>query len=107
MLVWIIQDGEPLPGIDTGNRDWRCGILAKTLVARVHQVLWWASTFDHVKKRHRFDQPFTAEVMPGLKIRVLHGPGYRENRSPRRLLHHRALAQSFAREAEDATRPDV
>lgn len=107
MLVWIIQDGEPLPGIDLGTRDWRCGILSKTLVAQGHQVLWWASTFDHVEKKHRFDQPRTVEMMPGLKIRLLHGPGYEQNKSLERLWHHRVLARSFAREAVDASQPDV
>jgi glycosyltransferase involved in cell wall biosynthesis len=107
MLVWIIQDGEPLPGIDSGTRDWRCGILAKALVAKEHEVLWWASTFDHTAKRHRFSESRTVEIMPRLVIRPLHGPGYQENRSAKRFLHNRALARSFAGEAAEAERPDV
>jgi glycosyltransferase involved in cell wall biosynthesis len=107
MKVWLIQDGEPLPGIDSGTRDWRCGILAKMLVGRGHEVLWWASTFDHALKRHRFSSPKTITLQPGLDIRLLHGPGYGSNRSPKRLLHQRILARAFARESLSLHKPDL
>lgn len=103
MRVWIIQDGEPIPGIDENTRDWRAAMLAKAFVARGHEVLWWASTFDHARKRHRFDAPRTVELQPGLTVRLLHGPGYSHNKSPKRFWHHRALAAAYARES--ASRP--
>lgn len=98
MKVWIVQDGEPIPGIDENTRDWRAAMLAKALVARGHEVLWWASTFDHTRKRHRFDASCTVELQPGLQVRLLHGPGYSHNKSPKRFWHHRALAASYAHE---------
>ena len=107
MKVWIVQDGEPIPGVDENTRDWRAAMFAKALVARGHEVLWWASTFDHISKKHRFGQPRTVALMPGLNVRFLHGPGYRQNKSPSRLLHHRIVARSFAREALGVARPDV
>lgn len=107
MKVWIIQDGELLPGIDPGTRDWRCSMLAKTLVAQGHQVLWWASTFDHARKRHRFNSPHTVELQTGLTIRLLHGPGYNHNRSLKRFWHHRVLAGAFAKEASASNKPDL
>ncbi|MCX5887945.1 MAG: glycosyltransferase family 4 protein [Deltaproteobacteria bacterium] len=107
MRVWLIQDGEPLPGVDSGSRDWRCGILANALVERGHEVLWWASTFDHAAKRHRFHEPRTIIVKPGLEIRLLHGPGYASNKSPKRFLHQRLLGSAFAREAVSRPKPDL
>lgn len=107
MLVWIIQDGEPLPGIDSGTRDWRCGILARMLVAQGYEVFWWASTFDHTRKKHRFNAPRTVEILPGLKIRLLHGPGYSQNKSPKRWWHQRILARTFASEAAGSIRPGI
>lgn len=107
MRVWIIQDGEPLRGIDPGARDWRCGLLSKALAARRHAVFWWASTFDHSRRMHRFDAARTVEIMPGVNIRLLHGPGYRRNKSPQRWRHHRVLARAFASEAAASARPDI
>lgn len=107
MKVWIIQDGEPIPGIDENTRDWRSAILAKALVARGHEVLWWASTFDHALKRFRFNTPRTVELQPGLQVRLLHGPGYTHNKSPKRFLHHRALADAYAREIVNYPSPDL
>lgn len=107
MRIWIVQDGEPIPGLDENTRDWRAAMLARALVARGHEVLWWASTFDHSRKRHRFDAPRTVELEPGLKVRLLHGPGYSHNKSLKRFWHHRVLAAAYAREAIDWPPPDL
>lgn len=107
MLIWIIQDGEPLPGMNPGSRDWRCGILAKTLVAHGHEVLWWASTFDYVQKKHWYNTPQTIGITPALQMRLLHGPGYGQSKSPKRFMHNRILGYEFAREARSARKPDV
>jgi glycosyltransferase involved in cell wall biosynthesis len=77
------------------------------LVAGGHEVLWWASTFDHAHKRHRFSEPHTIDLQPGLKIRLLHGPGYRHNKSPWRFWHNRVLAAAFARESTALQPPDL
>ena len=107
MNTWIIQDGEPIPGVDENTRDLRAAMLAKALVVQGHEVLWWASTFDHARKRHRFDASRTVELQPGLKVRLLHGPGYSHNTSPARLWHQRTLAQVFSREITDCRAPDL
>jgi glycosyltransferase involved in cell wall biosynthesis len=77
------------------------------LVAQGHEVLWWASTFDHRHKKHRFNEPSTVESFPGLKVRLLHGPGYRQNKSIKRFLHQRAIARAFAKEVMDFQCPDI
>lgn len=107
MFIWIIQDGEPLPGIDQDARDWRAAMLSKALVAAGHEVLWWASTFDHSSKKHRFSEACTIELMSGLRVRLLHGPGYTKNKTLKRFCHHRILASLFAKEAASAERPDL
>jgi len=106
MHVWIIEATEPLPFIDTNYRDFRCGILAQELVARGHAVIWWTSTFDHFTKRHRFS-PRVIEVLPGLQIIFLYGPGYGRNNSPKRFLHHRVVARNFFQEAAACNKPDI
>ena len=105
MKVWIVQDGEPIPGIDANTRDWRAVMLAKALVTQGHEVLWWASTFDHARRRHRFDAPRTVELQPGLQVRLLHGPGYSHSKSPKRFWHHHVLAAAYARETTDCPPP--
>ncbi|MEM4203348.1 MAG: glycosyltransferase family 4 protein [Candidatus Methanomethylicaceae archaeon] len=107
MKVWIIEIGEPLPVIDSNARIMRAGMLAKALVAQGHKVTWWASTFDHFTKRHRFDGPRSVEVQPGLRLNLMHGPGYEKNISLKRLLHHRALARIFEQERQTQPKPDV
>lgn len=107
MNIWIIQEGEPLPEIDGDIRPWRAAILANELRGRNHDVLWWASTFDHIKKVHRFSTPRTLELASGVKLRLLHGPGYSSNKSPKRFLHQRSLARIFRRECADRARPDL
>jgi len=88
-------------------RDLRCGILSAELVKQGHEVLWWASTFDHARKRHRFDEMRTVSLSSGVQIKLLHGPGYETNRSPSRFWHQRVIARAFARESVRLARPDL
>jgi glycosyltransferase involved in cell wall biosynthesis len=108
MRVWIIEIGEPLPVVDGSFRDFRVGMLAESLVDYGHEIVWWASTFNHLNKKHRFDSSCTIEPRSGLQIRLLHGPGYGRNASLQRFLHHRVVANAFASEASKAPSvPDV
>ncbi|GAI08595.1 unnamed protein product, partial [marine sediment metagenome] len=50
MRIWLITIGEPLPSDNNNDRLYRTGILAKLLIQRGHEVVWWTSTFDHVRK---------------------------------------------------------
>jgi glycosyltransferase involved in cell wall biosynthesis len=107
MRVWIIEVGEPLPLIDGNYRDWRCGMLSKALAARGHEVLWWASNFDHFRKRRRFPGPRRLDLEPNLSVILLDGPGYGRNTSPKRWLHHRILARAFTAGAPGSPAPEV
>ena len=108
MKVWIVEIAEPLPVVDGSFRDLRCGILSKALLSRGHQVLWWTSTFDHMRKRHRFVEPQSVQVQPGFQLRLLHGPAYQTNISLNRIRHNWAVAGAFQREASRwSDQPDI
>jgi len=66
----------------------RTGLLAETLAARGHGVVWWTSTFDHVRKSHRSSGDGVVQPAPGVEVRMIRGTGYRANVSLRRLLDH-------------------
>lgn len=83
----------------------RTALLAERLVARGHQVLWWASAFDHMRKRMLFPKDTDVEVSEGLTIKALKGTGYRRNVSVQRYLDHWIIAAKFSRLAGRAPRP--
>jgi len=104
--VWLVTVGEPLPVDGDNPRLMRTGILSGLLAAGGHEVLWWTSAFDHVRKRHRC--PGDAETAAfGYRIRMLHGGGYRKNVSVARFLDHREVARKFRRFAGSEPRPDI
>jgi glycosyltransferase involved in cell wall biosynthesis len=107
MRVWLLTIGEPLPTDGGNERLLRAGILAETLLTHGHEVLWWTSTFDHIKKRHRFDTDVVLQVRPGYRIRLLHSVAYKHNVSFRRILNHNGVARKFARLANTERAPDV
>lgn len=106
MKIWLTEIGEPLP-IDVGSRPMRCGVLAQTLAAREHDVTWWASTFDHVRKTYRRPAAETVSAGSRLHLELLHGPAYRRNVSVARIRHQRAMAHQFTARAEALSPPDL
>jgi glycosyltransferase involved in cell wall biosynthesis len=106
MLVWLLQTGEPLP-VREGVRKMRTATLADTLVARGHQVVWWASTFDHLSHALIWTQDTEIQAAPGLLIKALHGGSYKRNISLRRYRVYRAIARRFRELAPGMPRPDL
>jgi glycosyltransferase involved in cell wall biosynthesis len=106
MNVWLVNIGEPLPVDPGGARLLRIGTLAERLAAEGHQVLWWTTRFDHSRKRHR---PGPADVLThsGVRLRLLDAIPYRRNVSLARMINHRQLAATLAREARRESPPDV
>ncbi len=96
MRVWIAVIGEPLPSDGANERLLRGGLLARHLVDAGHEVVWWSSTFDHVRKRHRFSTDTVIEVKPRLRLVLLHGVGYSRNVSFSRILNHWQIGRKFA-----------
>jgi len=108
MRVWLVTIGEPLPTDGNGeDRLYRAGILSTMFAKSGHDVVWWSSTFDHVRKRQRFSSDITLNLKNGIQLRLLHGCGYARNVSLRRLLDHYILARKFVREAEKISCPDI
>jgi len=107
MNTWLVTVGEPMPTDPGGSRPLRTGLLAGHLAARGHGVLWWNSTFDHVRKQHRASADADLVLDNGVHVRLLHGCGYRRNVSPRRILDHVLVARRFARQAPILPQPDV
>lgn len=107
MLAWLITVGEPLPSDGSDERPLRTGLLASALAAKGHQVIWWASTFDHNHKQRRFDRNTTIRVSDRLSLELLDGREYRKNISLARLGNHRDVAANFLAEAVERERPDI
>lgn len=108
MTFWVIQMGEHIAGIDGDVRDFRYTALAKELASRGHEVIRWTSTFNHAFRKFRFNQSTTIDLLPRLKVRLLHGePAYSDNISLGRVKQQRAVARLFKAEAELWPRPDL
>ncbi|MDR2169845.1 MAG: glycosyltransferase family 4 protein [Planctomycetaceae bacterium] len=107
MKIWLINSSEPTP-LDEGEiRLLRMGILAKYLVNRGHQIIWWNADFLHPTKKHRFGTDKTIEIEPHYTIRFLHAPGYQKHISLARFWDHRVIAQKFLHESKNIEKPDV
>lgn len=107
MRIWLMTVGEPLPTDPTRDRLLRTGLLADILVARGHQVVWWSSSVDHVRKRQRAQAGARLAVAPGYDIILLRGVLYRRNLSLWRLVNHIGIARQFAARAVAEPPPDA
>ena len=106
MNVWLIQPGEPLP-ISGNERKMRTALLADKLVERGHNLLWWASAYEHQRKVWLSDQDQSFEIVPNYTIRVLRGTGYKKNISLFRYIDHLIVAFKFKHQAEKFKKPDI
>lgn len=106
MMFWLLQTGEQLP-IRTGIRKMRTALLADALVDRGHQVVWWASTFDHLTRSMLWDEDTDVLLRPGLMVKALRGFAYPRNVSLTRYLSYRKIARKFRRLAPLLPRPDA
>lgn len=107
MRLWVIQMGDMIPGLDGDIRPNRSSMLTETAAAAGHDVVRWGSTFRHQDRKHRAPAAQSVRMEANLEVRLLHGCGYRRNRSPSRFFHHRQEARSFLEQAESLPRPDV
>ena len=107
MRVWLINSAEATPLDAGGIRLRRTPLLARALLDRGHEVLWWNADFFHATKKHRFGQDKTVEVESRYTIRFIHGPGYQKHISLARVWAHRVIAKRFLTQAESLECPDV
>ncbi len=107
MRTWLITIGEPLQISDGKDRLHRTGMLAKLLVQKGHEVVWWTSTFDHVRKIQRFDSDKTINKSNNFKIKLLHSIGYKKNISILRFINHYLIGCKFYKYAQEEHKPDI
>src|SRR5689334_13988075 len=91
MRVWLFQIGEPLPW-QKNRRVMRSGRVAKELIRRGHEVIWWTNRFDHYTKTWLRPGSEGADEN-GIQYRLLSGIGYRNNYSPLRFIDHWLVAR--------------
>lgn len=107
MRVWLVQTtGEPLP-ISPDARLLRTGRHAQDLAAAGHDVVWWASTFDHDSKMQIAWGRGRRGVATRFDLQLLYAPAYRKNVSLRRYVADVMVARSFRRQARHLVPPDV
>ena len=107
MRVWLIAIGEPLQISDVKDRLYRTGMLAKLLAQKGHKVVWWTSTFDHVRKIQRFNSDRTINKSNNFKIKLLHSIGYKKNISIFRFINHYLIGCKFYRYTQEELKPDI
>lgn len=100
MNVWIVTIYEPLPFGDIGTRPQRCGMLARALLDRGHNVELWTSAFDHVSHKHIHMHSLLEKVGDRMSIQFIKGCGYPHDLSPKRFLHNRQTGKKFIRLAD-------
>ena len=107
MKVWLIQTGEPVP-LTPGVKRMRTALLAGELASRDHEVVWWASAFDHGSRSFIARGGTVARISQGVEVRLLDALGYRRNLSLRRYVDHRLVASNFRKQlGAGVTQPDI
>ncbi len=107
MRIWLTTVGEPLPVGAAADRLWRTGLLAEILAERGHEVLWWTSTVDHIRKKLFVKGEPRIHSRTGASIQFLEGRLYRRNVSISRLLNHIEIGRRFRELSRGEPRPDV
>ena len=107
MRIWLITIGEPLPIDGKGDRLYRTGILAGILEKQGHEVVWWTSTVDHVRKKQRFDTDKFVTLSSNLRFVCLHSIFYRKNISLSRIINHVGIARKFRALSKREEKPDI
>ena len=106
MKIWLAVLGEPTALDGSNPRYLRTAIIAKILASRGHNITFWTSTMNHVKKTQRFNKTECVNSSD-LSWVYLYGMPYRKNISLGRILHNITSAKSFDKVANDYSAPDV
>lgn len=107
MKVWLVNEGENLPGDDNNPRLQRMGLLAYELEKLVSNVTWWQSTFNHYQKKFRYHEDINISLTDHLELKLLHSCGYKKNVSLKRIFHEWKTAYKFYKQASKEEKPNV
>jgi len=123
--VQLVQDHLPLGGSQgtRRSRSRRChglrigaelpvqrcvrSMLARTLLARQHEVTWWTSGFNHSAKCHRTPRTASVTTAEGIRLKLLRGVAYSRNVCIARLVNHYQLGQEFTCASDSEPKPDL
>jgi len=106
MNIWLIKIGESLPG-DRKFRKLRTVTLAEKLSAAGHEVTWWTSAFDHLRKEWVSGDREIRKISENFRVITLKGTGYRKNISFARYVDLRIIARKFGQMASLERKPDM
>lgn len=107
MKVWLVNEGENLPGDDNNPRLQRMGLLAYELEKLGPEIIWWQSTFNHYQKKFRCHEDKDVQLTDNLEMKLIHACGYKKNVSLKRILHEYKTAKGFYKKALKEKKPDV
>jgi glycosyltransferase involved in cell wall biosynthesis len=107
LRIWLITVGEPLPIEGANERLYRTGILSNLLIEKGHEIIWWTSTFDHIRKRQRFNTNISIDINNCFKIKLLHSVTYTKNVSISRVINHYMISRKFSKLARLESQPDI
>lgn len=105
--VWLVNEGENLPGDDNNPRLQRMGLLAYEVEKLGAKVTWWQSTYNHYQKKFRCLEDKDVQLTENLELKMLHSCGYAKNVSVKRLFHEFGTARKFYKIALEEDKPDV
>lgn len=106
--IWLINEGENLPGDDNNPRLQRMGLLAYELTKMNDvEIVWWHTTFNHNQKTFRCHEDKTVRLTDNMILKMINSCGYKKNVCVRRMVHEYITAKKFYKQAEKEERPDV
>ena len=95
MKIWLITIGEPIPTDGKDVRLLKTGLFADWLQKKGHNVTFINSTFDHYKRKKRFEATKIVEFKKNYKIVLLWGSEYTKSISLQRFVNHKNVSRSF------------
>ncbi len=107
MNIWILVLGEPIYSDAKNIRLHRAGNLSKYLINAGHNVTFWTSNVDHVKKSLRCKKTTIKKINKNLSIILLAGGLYKKNVSFARIFHNVKVAKEFKKLAKKIEKPDI
>mgnify|MGYP001321138642 CR=1 FL=1 len=90
--ILLVRDSEILP-LTGKEKKLRMAMLADTLVSRGHEVTWFCSTFNHMRKQYHFKEDTEVKLGERYRIVLKNAGSYKRNLSFQRIKHHKKLAK--------------
>lgn len=107
MRVWLMRASELMPVVDGNDHLLRMGLLGEKLSEKSHDVTWFASTFNHFKKKQYSDIDTIVDVADNYRLNLIKTPSYKKNISISRIINHKVLAIKLKRKIKNMEIPDL